>query len=111
CGFAAVAAGDNSPPPATPKAPPKAAPAPAPVPKTDPAEAAALAQVLRDLLQKHLTDPLAQSSQNWGHQKVVTVINRHREGLRVWSEPTQEMRNDGVWRRIAVRIPDPEKIT
>src|SRR5262249_34248457 len=79
--------------------------------KTDPAEAAALAQVLRNLLQKNLPDPLSQSSQNWGNQKAMTVINRHREGLRIWSEPVQEIRNDGVWRRIAVRVPEPEKIT
>lgn len=78
--------------------------------KTDPAEAEALTQVLRTLVKKHLPDPLTTSNQNWGHQKAVTVIHRHREGLRVWTEPVQELRNDGVWRRITIRIPEPDKL-
>jgi hypothetical protein len=78
--------------------------------KGDPAEAHALAKVLRDLLVKNLPDPLSKANQNWDHQKAITVIHRHREGLRVWSEPVQEMVNDGVWRRYETRIPDPAKI-
>lgn len=106
-GFTVVAAadepkkgtGDLRPPPA--KTDPK---------KTDPAEAEALSQVLRSLIKKHLPDPLTKSNQNWGHQKAVTVIHRHREGLRVWTEPVQELRNDGVWRRLTIRIPEPDKL-
>jgi hypothetical protein len=79
-------------------------------PKTDPAEAAALTQVLRDLAKKHIPDPISKSSQNWGNQKAVTVIYRHREGLRVWSEAVQEFRNDGLWRRTTIRVPEPDKI-
>ena len=79
--------------------------------KTDPAEAAALTTVLRSLAKKHLPNPLSKSSQNWGHQKAVTVIHRYREGLRVWSEPIQELRNDGVWRRTTIRLPEPDKLS
>ena len=79
-------------------------------PKTDPAEAEALTQVLRQLVKKNLPDPLSKTSQNWDHQKAVTVVHRHREGLRVWSEPVEEMRNDGVWRRTTIRLPEPDKL-
>jgi hypothetical protein len=111
-GFAAIAAADE------PKIPPtilqaggvSAPPAKKDAPKTDPAEAEALTKLLRDLVKKNLPDPLAKSSQNWDHQKAVTVVHHHREGLRVWSEPVEEMRNDGVWRRTAVRIPEPDKL-
>lgn len=89
--------------------------APAPHPaqprlKTDPAEAAALTKVLRDLAAKHIPDPLSKSSQNWGKQKAVTVIHRYRDGLRVWSEAVQELRNDGHWRRTTIRLPEPDKL-
>ncbi len=115
-GFAGMVAGvDPQTPPAPLKAPPAKMDPPKAEPKktekTDPAEAHALAAVLRDLLAKNLPDPLCKSNQNWGHQKAVTVVIRHREGLRFWSEPVQEMRNDGVWRRVAVHIPDPSKVT
>ena len=78
--------------------------------KTDPEEAAALTKVLRDLAKKHLPDPISKSSQNWGHQKAVTVVYRYREGLRIWSEPVQEFRNEGVWRRTTIRLPEPDKV-
>lgn len=85
----------------------KAAKAP---PKTDPAEAAALEKVLRGLLAANVPDPLTKWNKNWGNQKAVTVVRRHREGLRIWTEPVQELRNDGTWRRADVRIPDPKKV-
>jgi hypothetical protein len=78
--------------------------------KTDPAEAAALTKVLRDLAKKHLPDPISKSSQNWGHQKAVTVVHRYRDGLRVWSEAVQEFRNDGHWKRTTIRLPEPDKV-
>ena len=78
--------------------------------KTDPAEAEALATVLRDLLKKNLPDPLSKSNHNWGHQKGVTVTLHHLDGLRLWSESVQEMRNDGHWQRTDIRIPDRDKI-
>ena len=74
------------------------------------AEAHSLAKVLRTLLTTHVPDPLAKSSKTWGHQKAFTIVRRHREGIRIWREPVQEMRNDGVWRRYQMRIPDPSKI-
>ena len=118
-GSAVVVAGADDPkPPITLKAPPqlkkdtpKSEPKkPEPL-KTDPAEAHALAAVLRELMQKNLPDPLSQTKQNWGNQKAVTAIHRHREGLRVWNEQVEEMRNDGAWRSISVRVPDPSKLT
>jgi hypothetical protein len=78
--------------------------------KNNPAEAEALTQLLRSLLKKHLPDPLVTLQQNWGHQKAVTVVHRRREGLRVWTMPVQELRNDGVWRRITIRIPHPDQL-
>jgi len=93
-----------------PKVAPKDLPKP-PAPKTDdPVARGTLAKVLRDLLLKNLPDPLSKSSPGWGKQKAVTVVNRRREGLRVWSEPVRELRNDGLWRRYETRIPNPEKI-
>lgn len=81
-----------------------------PTPRSNPAEAAALTKVLRDLAERQIPDPLSKSSQNWGRQKAYTRINRYREGLRIWSEPVQELRNEGVWRRTTVRLPEPEKL-
>lgn len=118
-GFVVVAAADDPKTPIPLKAPPqkdakgagKAKAEAKPDPKaTDRAEADALAAVLRELLQKNLPDPLTRTSQNWDHQKAVTVVKRHREGLRIWTEPVQEMQNDGVWRRITVRVPDSSKV-
>lgn len=78
--------------------------------RTDPAEAEALAKVLRDLLGKNLPDPITKSNHNWGHQKAVTVNKHHLDGLRIWTEPVEEMKNDGTWRRTDIRIPDKDKI-
>jgi hypothetical protein len=104
---AAVAVADPPKPPVP--APPKAVPKHE-MTKAEAARAHALAKVLRELLVKNLPDPLSKSSQNWGQQKAATVVYRRREGLRVWTEPVQEFRNDGVWRRYETRIADPEKI-
>lgn len=101
-GFAVVVAAQP------PKAPPPHVKKPAL--KADPAEAAALTKVLRDLAKKHLPDPLSKSSQNWGKQTAVTVIRRYREGVRVYSEAVQELRNDGHWRRTTIRLPEPDKL-
>jgi hypothetical protein len=104
-GFASLAVADPPKPPAPPKAAPKRE-----MTRAEVAQAHALAKVLRDLLVKHLPDPLSKSSQNWGRQQGVTVVYRRREGLRVWTEPVQEFRNDGVWRRYETRIADPAKV-
>lgn len=100
--FAVVAAAQ------LPKAPPPQPKKPAL--KTDPVEAAALTKVLRDLAKKHIPDPLSRSSQNWGKQTAVTVVRRYREGVRIYSEAVQELRNDGHWRRTTIRLPEPEKL-
>jgi hypothetical protein len=91
-----------------PKAPPPHA-RKAPL-RTDPAEAAALTKVLRDLARKHLPDPLSKSSRNWGKQTAVTVVRRYRDGLRIYSEAVQELRNDGHWKRTTVRVPEPDNL-
>jgi len=87
----------------------------APPPKVEtkqplPPEAEFFAQMVGDLLRKNVPDPLTKSNMNWGHQKAETVIKRRREGLRFWTEPVQEFHNDGVWRRVEVRIADPSKL-
>ncbi len=78
--------------------------------RTDPAQAELLANYLRELIAKKIPDPLTKSNDGWGRQTAVTVVRRQREGLRIWTEPVREKRNDGMWRRVEVRIPEPEKI-
>lgn len=111
--------GADMPPEEEPRIPPEvlqaggatpASPGMPPALKTDPAEAQALGKVLHDLLLKYLPDPVTKSNHNWGHQKAVTVTHHHLEGLRLWSESVQEMKNDGVWRRTDIRIPDRDHI-
>ncbi|WP_439631929.1 hypothetical protein [Gemmata sp.] len=104
--LAACAAGAA--PPSAPS--PVAKPAPKP-PKPVPPEAEFVAKLVREALVKKLPDPLTTSNQNWGRQKAVTVVHRRREGLRFWTEPVQEFHNDGLWRRVEVRVPDPAKLS
>jgi hypothetical protein len=79
-------------------------------PRTDPIEAEALTKVLLELLKKTLPDPITKSNHNWGHQKAVTTKVLHRDGFKFWTEQVQEMKNDGIWRRADIRIPDHDKI-
>jgi hypothetical protein len=95
---------------APPSTPPVAKPAPK-QPKPVPPEAEFVAKLVREALVKKLPDPLTKSNQNWGHQKAVTVVHRRREGLRFWTEPVQEFHNDGLWRRVEVRVPDPSRVS
>jgi hypothetical protein len=90
-----------------PQLPPPTAAKAAP-PKTDPAEAEALSKFLREQVGKKVPDPLTSAADNWGNQ--VTVYHRHRLGFRNWTEPVPELVNHGLWRRVTVRIPDPDKI-
>lgn len=109
CGAAAAQPPRLPPPPPKGKdAPPPRADAKKPEAKTDPAEAEAVARLLRDLVHKNLPDPLTKGGQNWGNQVALAV--RYREGFRQWSEPVLETRNDGLWRRFDVRIPDPKSV-
>ena len=78
--------------------------------RTDPVEAEALTKVLRELLKKNLPDPITKSNHNWGHQKAVTTKVLHRDGFKFWTEQVQEVKNDGIWRRADIRIPDHDKI-
>ena len=76
----------------------------------DPADVRALEATVRDLLLKHLPDPIVQSAPHWGEQKECTAgVKFHRDGLRMWSEPVKAMKNDGTWRRMSVRAADPAK--
>jgi hypothetical protein len=86
----------------TPPAPPPVARAAAPA--DDPAETERLADTLRILLLKYLPDPIVQSSHGWGNQREYTVGGRVRDGR---GEPVLEKKNDGTWRRITVRAPNP----
>jgi hypothetical protein len=86
----------------TPPPPPPVARAAAPA--DDPADAAQLADTLRTLLLKYAPDPLVQSSHGWGGQKEYPVGGRFRGGR---GEPVTEKKNDGTWRRVAVRASNP----
>ncbi|HJZ57815.1 MAG TPA: hypothetical protein VKE74_22840 [Gemmataceae bacterium] len=89
-----------SPAASPPPPPPARAQAPEPI---DPAEVRALEKTVRDLLLKHMPDPLVQSAPNWGHQKEVTV------GGRLKGMPVKELKNDGTWRRVMVKARYPEQ--
>lgn len=65
-----------------------------PADRPDPAEVRALEATLRDLLVTNAPDPLVRSAQGWGRQEP----GRHGP------------RNDGHWRRVSVRVPNPASI-
>jgi hypothetical protein len=73
-------------------------------------EAVALTRILTDLLRRHLPDPLAQASENWGQQREVHGTRRRIKDWRIVSEPYQEMRNDGLWRRLTLRVPQKDRL-
>jgi hypothetical protein len=78
--------------------------------KLDSAEVRALEQSLRGLLLKNLPDPVVKSERGWGHQKEVTLrTNFIKDGPRLISEPVKGLRNDGTWRRVAIRVANPEQ--
>jgi hypothetical protein len=71
------------------------------------AETEQLARTLRELLLKHLPDPIVEASPGWGQQRECTVGYRfHREGGRLRTEVLKGMRNDGPWRKFRVRSPN-----
>jgi hypothetical protein len=72
---------------------PETAPAAAPA-KPESSEVRALEKSLRELLVKNLPDPIVKSEQGWGHQK----------------EALKNLRNDGTWRRVSIRVPNPDSI-
>lgn len=74
------------------------------------AEAVALTRLLTDLFRRHLPDPLAQTSENWGKQKEVQGTRRRIKDWRLISEPYHEWRNEGQWRRLTLRVPDRNKL-
>jgi len=73
-------------------------------------EAIALTRILTDLLRRHLPDPLAQASENWGKQREVHGTRRRIRDWRIVSEPYQEIRNDGLWRRLTLRVPRKDQL-
>ncbi|MDB5311221.1 MAG: hypothetical protein JWO38_5423 [Gemmataceae bacterium] len=78
--------------------------------KPDLAEVRSLEKTLRNLLLQNLPDPIVQSARGWGQQKEGVIgVNFEKDGPRLRSESIRGMRNDGVWRRVAVRAVDPEK--
>ena len=79
--------------------------------RPDPADVKALEATLRGLLQKNLPDPLVSSADGWGRQaEGVVGVKFHKEGLRLRSEQLRGMRNDGTWRKVAVRVPNPQSL-
>ena len=73
------------------------------------AETDVLAGHVRTLLLRHLPDPIVQSSPGWGNQKDFVDVKFHREGLKLRTERVKAPRNDGTWRRMAVRAVNPEQ--
>jgi hypothetical protein len=89
------------------QAPPPVPPvARAAAPSDELTDADRLADTLRTLLLKYMPDPIVQSAHGWGRQKEYAVGGRFRDGR---GESVTEMRNDGTWRRIAVRAPNPNQ--
>ncbi len=73
------------------------------------AETVALTKTVRELLLKNLPDPVVQSDRGWGAQKDVTVgVDFRRDGLKLTSVPRKAPRNDGTWRRVAIRASNPD---
>jgi hypothetical protein len=70
------------------------------------AEAVALTRILTDLFRRHLPDPLAQTSDNWGQQEEVRGNRRRIKDWHIVSEPYEYKRNQGLWRRLTLRVPD-----
>lgn len=73
-------------------------------------EAMAMTRILTNLLRHHLPDPLAQASENWGQQREVSGTRHRIRDWRITREPYQEMRNDGLWRRLTLRVPQKDQL-
>jgi len=83
----------------------------APAAAPDPAEVKAFEATLRALLVKNLPDPIVRSAAGWGQQKEGVVgVKFHRDGPRLRSENVIGPKNDGTWRRVAVRAADPQSL-
>jgi hypothetical protein len=72
-------------------------PSPAAAQSPPPDGSPVLSQTLRDLLLRHLPDPIVESNRHWGQQK------EPRFG------PRRGLRNDGHWQRVKVEAIDPAK--
>lgn len=97
--------GGLRPPPATNTVARAAAPT-----SPEPADTDALAKSLRELLLKHLPNPIVESAQGWGHQKDGVVdVKFHKDGLRLRTEKVRGKLNDGHWRKVSVRAANPER--
>ncbi len=67
-----------------------------------------LETTLRTLLLANIPDPLVQSDRGWGQMKVKGMGgSSQRDGPSLESNPTKGMRNDGMWRRVAVKAVNP----
>ncbi|HUR53021.1 MAG TPA: hypothetical protein VMZ71_02740 [Gemmataceae bacterium] len=89
-----------------------ASPAQTPPAKSKPSQAETdqLAKTLRELLLKHLPDPIVETTPGWGQQRECTVGYKfHKEGLRLRTEVVKGMRNDGAWRKFVVTSPTAAK--
>ncbi len=87
--------------PATKAAPPAAAPL---VPLVNAASLKALAAALRGYFVNSLPDPLLQKDFGWGRQaRAANGVKWRGQGLRVYPEVRYAYKNDGNWRRVALR--------
>jgi hypothetical protein len=79
-------------------------------PAAEPPAAAELASIMRTLLMSALPSPLVAKEFNWGHQvEVMNGITWDGDGILKKPHKQKKMKNDGVWRKIAVEAFNPEK--
>jgi hypothetical protein len=73
-------------------------------------DAAVLSNVVRQVLVKSIPAPAVTATKNWDHQKeIATRKNFRREGRFQWKFDTvKEMKNDGLWSKVALTVVDPE---
>jgi hypothetical protein len=80
-------------------------------PPAEPAEVQALEKSLRDLLIKNLPDPIVKSDKGWGAQKEYVIHTRFvRENGTLRTIQEKGLRNDGTWRKVALRAANPDSL-
>jgi hypothetical protein len=76
------------------------------LPLLDTRSPAALSGALREVLIRHLPDPLYEALPGWGRTTMgVDGIHWRGRGLRVRPEVVRRPRNDGTWRKVRVTAP------
>lgn len=76
----------------------------------DPPTGDELASIMRTLLVTSLPSPLVEQSSNWGRQKeVANGVTWDKDGVLLKPHKQKKLKNDGVWRRIAIDAANAEK--